>query len=414
MNDRKKEQSAMGLFLMHLHPKKVNEQALIFTRTFGLGGLNVLLFFILSITGLLLRFDYAPAPGYAYDSMLALQSGGLYGRLLHNMHHWSAMLMLITAFMHLVRVYYSQSIYYERKKTWYYGLILFIIVLAFNFTGYLMPWDQFSYWSVSLMIKMIEDIPFIGVAIADFIRVGDSINGKTLSNYYDFHTSFLPMIFVPFMLVHFWLIRKAKGVTVANQETKKMVDVNPSLINKELIAGAITLVMIVLFSAFVNAPLADKVNLQAAPDSLRAPWFFVGFNELNTYLHPILVTTFIPLALIWYFIYIPKLKINPSKVGVWFYSKMGKRIVISSMFFATVLTFMLILILEHSPYFNSLGLDSYLSKGLIPLLLYTLPSLAYLLYLWIAKKADIIEITLSISTIIFTSYLALSIISIWL
>ena len=131
-------------FLIHLHPKTVNEQALKYTRTFGLGGINAMLFIILALTGLLLRFWYIPTPDHAYDSIVLLQNNSLFGSLLRNIHHWSAMFMVITAFLHLLRVFYSQSIYYERKRNWYYGLILFSIVLAFNFTGYLLPWDQLS------------------------------------------------------------------------------------------------------------------------------------------------------------------------------------------------------------------------------------------------------------------------------
>ncbi|MCK4289047.1 MAG: cytochrome b N-terminal domain-containing protein, partial [Bacteroidales bacterium] len=216
MSFKENKHSIFTNFLLHLHPKTVNEQALKYTRTFGLGGINALLFIILAFTGLLLRFSYVPIPENAYDSITSLQNNTLFGSLLRNIHHWSAMLMVITAFLHLLRVFYSQSIFYERKKNWHYGLILFVLVLFFNFTGYLLPWDQLSYWAVTIMTNIVEYIPLIGSYLANIIRGGKIVNENTLLNFYNFHTALLPILFVFFMVLHFWLVRKAKGVTVAN------------------------------------------------------------------------------------------------------------------------------------------------------------------------------------------------------
>ena len=190
-------------FLLHLHPRTVNEQALKFSRTFGLGGINALLFIILAFTGLLLRFNYLPTPESAYDSITSLQNNTIFGSLLRNIHHWSAMLMVITAFLHLLRMFYSQSVFYERKRNWHYGLILFFLVLSFNFTGYLLPWDQLSYWAVTIMTNIVEYIPLIGNYLSNNIRGGELVNENTLLNFYNFHTALLPILFIVFMTLHF-------------------------------------------------------------------------------------------------------------------------------------------------------------------------------------------------------------------
>jgi quinol-cytochrome oxidoreductase complex cytochrome b subunit len=414
MNPETKLPSAWSSFLLHLHPKKLNAQSVKFTRTFGLGGISALLFVILAFTGVLLRFSYVPSPLHAYNSLIDLQENSLLGGLLRNIHHWSAMLMIISVFLHLLRVFYSTSIYYERRKTWYYGLALFATVLAFNFTGYLLPWDQLSYWAVSIMTNIIEYIPWIGHGLADLLRGGENVNKNTLLNFYTFHTALLPLLMVAFMLIHFWLIRKSKGVTVADPDKHEMIDVNPYLIQKEIIAALAVIISIVVFSIFVNAPLREMANPVVSPNPSKAPWYFMGIQELLINLHPLFVSLILPLALLGFFIYLPTLKIPAERIGKWFYSKNGKRIVGLSALFAALLSFILIIVLEHLAHLNNLDLPLIISTGLIPLFLYLIPAAAFIFYLKKALKTDRTEIYISIMTFILSSYVLMSLVGIWL
>ncbi len=401
-------------FLMHLHPKTVNMQAIKFTRTFGLGGINALLFVILATTGLLLRFSYVPTPADAYNSILSLQNNTLFGSLLRNIHHWSAILMVITAFLHLLRVFYTGSIYYERRKNWYYGLALFALVLAFNFTGYLLPWDQLSFWAVTIMTNILEYIPFIGNGFANLIRGGETVNGNTLLNFYNFHTALLPLLFVVFMVIHFWLVRKAKGVTIADQSNENTVKVNPDLIRKEIITALVLLVSILLFSMFFDAPLLDKANPLISPNPSKAPWYFMGIQELLINLHPVLVSFIIPISVIIYFIYISKSQINKDKIGVWFYSKEGRKITIISAIFASALVKILIISFEYFINLSELNIPLYISTGIIPFFMYLIPVSAFMFYLRFIRKADKTELVLALVTILFTSYLVMSFVGICL
>ena len=398
---------------MHLHPRKVNEQTLNYTRTFGLGGINALLFVILGITGLLLRFSYVPTPENAYDSILALQNQSILGSVLRNVHHWSATLMVVTVFLHLVRVFYSMSIFKERRKNWYYGLFLFILVLAFNFTGYLLPWDQLSFWAVTIMTNILEYLPFVGEYLANLIRGGEAVDGKTLLNFYNFHTALLPLLFVVFMVLHFWLIRKAKGVTVANRDNIKMVDVNPELISKEIIVGLVLMVSLLLFSMFFNAPLLEKANPMVSPNPSKAPWYFMGIQELLINLHPIMATLIIPLSLGLFFYFIPKMSIEKENIGVWFYSPIGKKIILWSVMFSVVLTMLIIIILEYGMHLNELDMALFISTGFIPLVMYIVPTALFVYYIWKVMSVDKFEITIAITTMIFVSYIVMSIVGVW-
>ena len=413
MSFKENKHSSFTNFLLHLHPKTVNEQALKYTRTFGLGGINALLFIILAFTGLLLRFSYVPIPENAYDSITSLQNNTLFGSLLRNIHHWSAMLMVITAFLHLLRVFYSQSIFYERKKNWHYGLILFGLVLFFNFTGYLLPWDQLSYWAVTIMTNIVEYIPLIGSYLANIIRGGKLVDENTLLNFYNFHTALLPMLFVIFMVLHFWLVRKAKGVTVANKNEQKMVKVYPGLILKEIIVAFFLITLIILFAMFFDAPMLDKANPLVSPNPSKAPWYFMGVQELLIHLHPVFVTFVIPISLITFLFYTPYIKIDKEKTGSWFYSQKGGEIIILSIIFSTLLTSALIIIFEYWFKFSQLDIHLFISSGIIPLLFYLVPALGFLFYLKAILKADKVEIIIAIMTIIFTSYIMMSIVGVW-
>ncbi len=409
----KSKHSILTNFLLHLHPKTVNEQALKYTRTFGLGGINVLLFIILAFTGLLLRFSYVPIPENAYDSITSLQNNTLFGSLLRNIHHWSAMFMVITAFLHLLRVFYSQSIFYERKKNWHYGLILFVLVLSFNFTGYLLPWDQLSYWAVTIMTNILEYFPLIGSYLADIIRGGKIVNENTLLNFYNFHTALLPMLFVIFMILHFWLVRKTKGVTVANKNEQKMVKVYPGLILKEIIVALFLITLIILFAIFFDAPMLDKANPLVSPNPSKAPWYFMGVQELLIHLHPIFVIFVIPISLITFLFYTTYIKIDKEKIGSWFYSQKGGKIIILSIIFSTLLTSTLIIIFEYWFKFSQLDIHLFKNSGIIPLSFYLVPALGFLFYLKAILKADKVEIIIAIMTIILTSYIIMSIFGVW-
>ncbi|MCF6358499.1 MAG: cytochrome b N-terminal domain-containing protein [Draconibacterium sp.] len=413
MENNKINRSVIVNFLLHLHPHAVNKQALKFSRTFGLGGINALLFVILAITGILMRFFYVPTPDGAYNSIVSFQNNSLLGTLIRNIHHWSAMLMVVTSFLHLLRVFYSQSIFYRRKKTWYFGLILFVIVLAFNFTGYLLPWDQLSYWAVTIMTNIVEYLPFIGEGFANMIRGGETVNENTLLNFYTFHTALLPLLIVAFMMLHFWLIRKARGVTVANNNEQEMVHVYPELVSREIIAALSLIAFITLFAIFFDAPLLEKANPMVSPNPSKAPWYFMGIQELLIHVHPFIATVVVPLALIIFFVYIPKIKIDTEKVGIWFYSSKGKSIIVLSVVFSAFTTLLLIFIFEYWLHLNQFEIPLFISTGIIPLFMFLLPFFGFLFYLKTSKKADKVELVISITTTIFTSYIVMSFVGIW-
>ena len=122
-NQSKKSKNFHRNFVFHLHPPKIQEASIEFNRTFGLGGMAVLLFLIQFLTGIMLRFIYIPLPEKAYDSIVYLQQGIYFGHFIRNIHHWSGVLFVIVAFLHFIRVFYSQAFYAPRRINWIIGII---------------------------------------------------------------------------------------------------------------------------------------------------------------------------------------------------------------------------------------------------------------------------------------------------
>lgn len=409
LKKRKRDLSSIEQFFLHLHPIKIDERAAKYNRTFGLGGICALLFVVLLVTGLILKFSYVPTVKGAYSSITGLEMSTLFGQFIRGLHHISAHLLILASFLHLIRVYYSQSIYYKRAKNWIYGLLLFFLVLFSNFTGYLLPWDQLSYWAITVNLRIIEYIPFIGNTIATMVRGGETIDGNTLLNFYTVHTAVLPVLYIFLMSMHFWLVRKAGGIVLPPKETKRSVNVFPVLVWKEIMLASLLLAGLFLVAVFYQAPLLEEANPMESPNPTKAPWYFLGAQELLLHMHPFFSAGIIPLFVGFFFFYLPFFKFNNPNEGVWFNSPMGKKIVIQSAVVSFAFTFLLIYLLEHILYFDIWLAEwpGWIVTGLIPLLLYVIPVSAYL-YAWHKKqKTNHAELLMASTTILLTSYITM-------
>lgn len=404
--------NAITRLLLHLHPPKVDAQAIKFTRTFGLGGIAALLFVMLFVSGMLLRFAYVPSEKGAYDSILALQNDVLLGSLVRNLHYWSGMLLVVVAFLHVLRVFYTNSIYHHRRKNWLYGLILMFVVVFSNFTGYLLPWDQLAFWAVTIMTNMLSYIPFVGDSLATLVRGGQEVSEVTLLRFYHFHTGLLPLLMVFLMSVHFWLVRKSKGVTVQHPDKTEMVDVQPHLLSKEMMVAMITIVTLLLMAMFFDAPLLEKANPHVSPNPSKAPWYFMGFQELLLHIHPGFGSFVIPLLVTAFFIYIPFTRYSQLNVGRWFNSDTGRKLTIWSVVFAVVLTLLVIITSEFLLDLRALmpGVPLLITNGVLLLLLYALPAGGFLWWMKKRLSAAKIEVVMAAFTIIVTAYIVMAIV----
>lgn len=193
---------------------RVPVKALRYTHTFGLGGMSLVLFLMLISTGLLMIFVYEPSPERAYESILYMQQEILFGRLIRSVHYWSANLLIAVAALHMLRVFLTGAFHAPRQSNWIIGLSLLVLILLFGFTGDLLPWDQISYWAITICTEMLGYMPGIGQTLQRVMIGGAEIGFATVINFYALHTIVVPLLLVGLMTWHFWRVRLAGGVVV--------------------------------------------------------------------------------------------------------------------------------------------------------------------------------------------------------
>jgi len=197
---------------LHIHPIKVRERAIKFTYTFYLGMISFFLFLVLTITGILLMLYYQPAIPNAYENMKDLKYVVSNGNFLRNMHRWSAHLMVISVFLHMLRVFFKGAYRPPRQFNWIVGVVLLIITLLLSYTGYLLPYDQLSYWAVTVGANIARYVPLIGEELSFLLLGGNNIGEYTLVRFYVLHCVILPAFMVMLIAFHFWRIRKDGGL----------------------------------------------------------------------------------------------------------------------------------------------------------------------------------------------------------
>lgn len=332
---RDRAQHILGNVWLHLHPARIRQRAVRFTYTWGLGGLSFGLFMILTITGILLMFYYRPAVELAYRDMKDLEFAVSMGLFLRNLHRWSAHTMVLLVILHMVRVFLTGAYKTPREFNWGVGVVLLVLTLFLSFTGYLLPWDQLAIWAVTVGTNMASATPFLGaegpfssllgVNSANDARFallgGTSVGANTLLRFYVMHCVAVPVVAGILMIVHFWRIRKDgfSAAPLAGEPPEKKMEVWPNLVVREYLGAILMLIFLVGWSVLQNAPLEELANPTVTPNPSKAPWYFLGLQELLVYFDPWLAGVKLPGLIALGLIAIPYLDPDP-KTGVGYYS----------------------------------------------------------------------------------------------
>lgn len=224
---RNRSLSILSNVFLHLHPAKVNRDAVRYNYTWGMGGITFYLFIVLTFTGVLLMFYYHPTKVQAFRDILYLEHDVPFGKLLRNMHRWAAHLMIITTWLHMFRVVLTGSYKKPREFNWCVGVVLLVLTLLLSFTGYLLPDDQLGFWAVTVGTNMARATPLLGsegpfgpqLGMTPFNDVrfgllgGSIVDANALLRSYIWHCIGIPLVASIFMAVHFWRIRKDGGIS---------------------------------------------------------------------------------------------------------------------------------------------------------------------------------------------------------
>jgi len=199
--------------LFHLMPVKVSRHSLKATYSFGLGVIALFLFIELILTGTLLMFYYIPSVERAYPSMLDLMFNVPLGLLLRNMHRWGAHAMVLAVALHMLRVFYTGAYKPPREFNWVVGVVLLLLTLGTSFTGYLLPWDQLSFWAITVGTNIAGAAPWLGGEIRLFLLGGPEVGQAALLRFYVLHIMVLPLALIAVISLHLWRVRKDGGLS---------------------------------------------------------------------------------------------------------------------------------------------------------------------------------------------------------
>ncbi len=416
--EREQRRTIIEYFFLHMRPVRVRKSTLRYTHTFGLGGSSLTLIGLMVFTGVLLMLAYEPSPERAYDSVAGLQDQFVFGGLVRNIHHWSANILVAVVLLHMLRVFFTGGFHGPRRFNWVIGLGLLAGVLASNFTGYLLPWDQLAYWAVTICTGMLGYVPWIGEWLQGVARGGAEIGPTTLVIFFAFHTTLVPVALVVMMGFHFWRVRKAGGVVdprpsseVAEQKPE-LVSTLPELLTRELAVALVLIACVVALSVFVDAPLGAPANPGMSTNPAKAPWYFVGFQELQLHFHPLIAVVVIPGLVALALLGIPYLRYPEELSGPWFLTEIGRR---SSVLAAVVgfLSAAVLVVLDEFVLQPGAGLPSLVGRGMVPLALMAVGLMGFrslLIRRFGAVKAEVVQ---AVFVLFLAGFTVLTVIGVW-
>jgi quinol-cytochrome oxidoreductase complex cytochrome b subunit len=387
-SDRAQTQKVFGNFLMHIHSTRVHLYSLRFTTTLGLGVAALSSFIVATVTGILLMIYYTPSTELAYQSIKDIHYTVPTGRFIRNLHRWSAHIMVITVILHAVRVFYTASYKKPREFNWLIGLGLLVVTLGLSFTGYQLPWDQLAYWAGTIGSNIAssprELTNTLGITSwfdpgglsKDLLLGADDVGQPALTRFYLLHVMVLPIILVWLIAVHFWRIRRDGGlarpvddVLLRQGKLPMSPEVNPSAkvfprgngktyglmalvrgrtpvvghgpehtvpaypraFRAEVAVAMVVVAICLILAFFWDAPLKEKANPLVPENPAKAPWYFLGIQELVSY-SAFMGGVALPGIVVLGLALIPFLDRRRETGGVWFSGNEGRRVFIGSIF----------------------------------------------------------------------------------
>lgn len=255
------------------------------TMWYYFGGITLFLFVIQVLTGTLLLLYYRPSATEAYESVQFIVTRVQFGWLIRSIHSWSANLMILSAFIHMFSVVFLRAYRRPRELTWFSGIALLGLALAFGFSGYLLPWNTISYFATKVGTDMAAAVPVIGHQIARFLRGGNDVGGATLTRFFGFHVAVLPGITTLLLLAHLILVQK-HGISSppgAEEESDRtgipipQMPFFPNFFLRELMAWYAALGVLGALAAIFPWELGVKADPFApAPAGIRPEWYFLA------------------------------------------------------------------------------------------------------------------------------------------
>jgi quinol-cytochrome oxidoreductase complex cytochrome b subunit len=175
---------------------------------YTLGSATLFAFIVQAVTGVFLAMFYTPSATQAYHSIAHINNEVPLGQFVHGMHKWGSSVMVILIFLHMGRTFFFGAYKYPRELNWVIGVVLLILTMTMAFTGYLLPFDQRSFWASVVGININGTGPIVGPYLSDFLRAGPELGATTLSRFYAIHMLLVPGAIIALIGAHLYLVVK--------------------------------------------------------------------------------------------------------------------------------------------------------------------------------------------------------------
>jgi menaquinol-cytochrome c reductase cytochrome b subunit len=175
---------------------------------YTLGSATLFAFLSQAVTGVFLAMYYEPDATRAYESASRITNEVFLGEFVRGMHKWGSTVMIVLIFLHMGRTFFFGAYKYPRELNWVIGVVLLVLVLLMGLTGYLLPFDQRSFWATVVAVNLNSSGPIVGPYLADFLRVGAEFGPTTISRFYSLHMLLVPGLIIALIGAHLYLVAK--------------------------------------------------------------------------------------------------------------------------------------------------------------------------------------------------------------
>ncbi len=395
--DRSRSSFVFNSLFLHFHSVRIHRWTLRWRTTLGLGVISFSAFLLTLVTGILLMFYYKPYPSAAYDSIKDIHFVVPTGQFIRNIHRWAAQIMVVAVILHMVRAFYTAAYRTPREFNWVMGMGLLVVTLGLSFTGYLLPWDQLAYWAITIGSNIAQSPREVtdALGITRWFDIGglqkllllgsEEIGEEALIRFYLLHVMILPLVLAALAGVHFWRVRKDGGLArpadvdrrlgpppagtypVFTEEPKRTyhlaavvagktpavgngpeqtVPAVPHLFYAEAGVFMLTVLVCLALALGWDAPLKELANPAVPENPAKAPWYFLGLQELVSY-SAFMGGIGIPAIVILGLLLIPYLDRETEGTGEWFGGPGGGRLVLRSALFGLAAVLLVEVIAIH-------------------------------------------------------------------
>lgn len=253
------------------------------------GSLALLTFVSQVVTGILLLLYYRPTLDEAHESIEYITADVPFGWLFRQVHAWGATIMILAVIIHMIRTFFMGAYKKPRELTWVIGVLLLIVSIVFGFTGYLLPWNQLSYWATTIGTEVAGAIPVFGQDLKQLLLGGTSVGQETLSRFFVLHVVILPWILVILIAAHLVLMRVHNLATLEDVGTEKPypqeagVPFWPVHMAKEGCVAIATFALLLTLSVFWPWEIGEPANPLETPEGIKPEWYFLPTYQLLKY-----------------------------------------------------------------------------------------------------------------------------------